>query len=119
MRRRILVADDHVDAAETLALLLRTMGHEVQVVHDGRAALEAARMYRPQLVLLDLDMPGFDGYRVVERLRREQDFAGLPFIAVTGSGAPDEVRRTREAGFAAHLLKPVAVDTLRSVLARF
>ena len=118
MRRRILVADDNVDAAETLALLLQQLGHEVQVVHDGRAALEAARMHKPQLVLLDLSMPGVDGYRVVERLRRENGFDKVPFVAVTAAGAPDDLRRTSDAGFAAHLLKPVALDTLRALLKR-
>jgi two-component system, chemotaxis family, CheB/CheR fusion protein len=118
-RRRILVVDDNVDAAEALALLLRHMGHDVQVAHDGRAALEAARLNHPQLVLLDLGMPGFDGYNVVARLRREDGFAALPFVAVTGSGELDTVRRTREAGFAAHLVKPVSLETLRAVLERF
>jgi CheY-like chemotaxis protein len=118
-RRRILVVDDNLDAAESLAALLRHMGHDVQVARDGRAALEAARMNSPQLVLLDLGMPGVDGYGVVQRLRRENGFDAVPFVAVTGSGLPEDVRRTREAGFDAHLVKPVALDTLRQVLERF
>ena len=118
-RRRILVVDDHLDAAESLAALLRHMGHDVQVARDGRAALEAARLNNPQLVLLDLGMPGVDGFGVVARLRRENGFDKVPFVAVTGSGLPDDVRRTREAGFVAHLVKPVTLDTLRQVLERF
>jgi CheY-like chemotaxis protein len=118
-RRRILVVDDNLDAAESLAALLRHMGHDVQVARDGRAALEAARLNSPQLVLLDLGMPGVDGYGVVQRLRRENGFDSVPFIAVTGSGLPADLRRTRDAGFDAHLVKPVALDTLRQVLERF
>jgi len=118
-RRRILVVDDHLDAAESLAALLRHMGHDVQVARDGRAALEAARLNNPQLVLLDLGMPGVDGFGVVTRLRRENGFDKVPFIAVTGAGLPEDVRRTREAGFDAHLVKPVTLDTLRQVLERF
>jgi CheY-like chemotaxis protein len=116
--KRILVVDDHVDAAQSLALLLRRMGHDVQVVHDGHAALEAARLNRPQLVLLDLTMPGVDGYRVVERLRADPGFARVHFIAVSGSDGEDKRRRTREAGFTEHLVKPVNMDTLRKLLER-
>jgi CheY-like chemotaxis protein len=115
-RRRILVVDDHVDAAQSLAELLEHLGHDVQVAHDGRAALEAARFNRPHVVLLDLGMPGFDGYGVVERLRREAPFKAVAFVAVTGWARPEDLRRTREAGFAAHLAKPVSLETLRSLL---
>ena len=118
-RRRILVVDDHVDAAESLGELLKHMGYDVQVAHDGRAALEATRLYRPQLVLLDLTMPGVDGYGVVERLRRENGFDKIPFIAVTGSRRPEDVERTRAAGFSAHVLKPISIESLRELLARF
>lgn len=118
-RRRILVVDDHIDAAESLAMLLTHMGHDVQVAHDGRAALEASRLNHPQLVLLDLGMPGVDGYNVVERLRREDGFDSIPFIAVTGQDGPEARRRTREAGFDEHLVKPVSLDALRKLLERF
>ena len=117
-RRRVLVVDDHIDAAESLALLLRQMGHDVQVAHDGHAALEAARINRPQLVLLDLGMPGVDGYRVVERLRRDARLANVHFVAVTGSGETEARQRSREAGFDEHLVKPVDLETLRRLLAR-
>jgi CheY-like chemotaxis protein len=118
-RRRILVVDDQLDAAEALAALLRHMGHDVQVARDGHAALEAARLNSPQLVLLDLGMPGVDGYSVVARLRRENGFDSVPFVAVTGAGLPEDLRRTREAGFDAHLVKPVTHEILRQMLERF
>jgi CheY-like chemotaxis protein len=118
-RRRILVVDDNVDAAQSLELLLRQMGHDVQVAHDGHAALEAARMNRPQVVLLDIGMPGVDGYHVVERLRSDPTFARVPFVAVTGYDGDGPRSRSREAGFVEHLVKPVSVETLRDVLERF
>lgn len=117
-RRRILVVDDNVDAAQSLGLLLKQMGHDVQLVHDGHAALEAARINRPQVVLLDLGMPGVDGYRVVERLRSDARFTRVPFVAVTGQGDDVARRRSREAGFIEHLVKPVGVDILRRLLER-
>ena len=117
-RRRILVVDDNIDAAESLGLLLRQMGHDVQIAHDGHAALEAARINRPQVVLLDIGMPGVDGYHVVERLRTEPAFARVPFVAVTGQDGDEARRRSREAGFIEHLVKPVALDTLRRLLER-
>ena len=115
-RRRILVVDDHIDAAESLALLLKQMGHDVQIAHDGHAALEAARINRPHIVLLDLGMPGVDGYSVVERLRRDSRLDDVRFVAVTGSDGDDARQRTRDAGFEVHLVKPVQLDTLRQVL---
>ena len=117
-RRRILVVDDNIDAAQCLAMLLRQLGHDVQVAHDGHAALEAARLNRPQLVLLDLSMPGVDGCSVVARLRSERQFACVRFVAVTGSESDAARRRSREAGFDEYLVKPVPLTTLREVLAR-
>jgi two-component system CheB/CheR fusion protein len=117
-RRRILVVDDNIDAAQCLALLLRQLGHDVQIAHDGHAALEAARLNRPQLVLLDLSMPGVDGCRVVMRLKSDPQFARVRFVAVTGSESDEARQRCRDAGFDEHLVKPVALATLREVLAR-
>jgi CheY-like chemotaxis protein len=117
-RRRILVVDHNVDAAESLGLLLRQMGHDAQVMHDGHAALEAARSHRPHVMLLDLGMPGIDGYHVVERLRRDARLAEVCFVALTGSGEDEARERSREAGFDEHLVKPVDLDTLRRLLER-
>ena len=116
--RRVLVVDDNVDAAQTLGRLLKQMGHDVQVAHDGLAALEAARGNRPEVVLLDITMPGMDGLGVVRRLRQDPRFREVPFIAVTGRGSEDDRRRSREAGFDEHLVKPVALESLQTLLAR-
>jgi len=117
-RRRILVVDDNIDAAQGLAMLLRELGHDVQIAHDGHAALEATRLNQPQLVLLDLGMPGVDGYRVVSRLKSDPRFTRVRFVAVTGTEGDEARRRSREAGFDDYLVKPVALATLREVLAR-
>jgi PAS domain S-box-containing protein len=115
--RRILVVDDNGDAADSLAVLLRLMGNDVRTAPDGPAALEAARAYRPDVVLLDLGLPGMSGYDVCRRLR-EGHFANGPLVvALTGYGQDEDRRRTREAGFDRHLVKPVNPDELREVLA--
>jgi two-component system CheB/CheR fusion protein len=116
--RRILVVDDNVDAAESLGLLLRQMGHDVQIAHDGHAALEAARHGRPQIVLLDLGMPGVNGYDMVERLRKDERLADVRFIAVTGTSGDEARQRSHEAGFEEHLVKPLDMEMLRKLLER-
>jgi CheY-like chemotaxis protein len=114
--RRILVVDDNVDAADSLAVLLRLVGNDVRTAHDGPAALEAARAYRPDVVLLDLGLPRMSGYEVCRRLR-EGHFANGPLVvALTGYGQDEDRRRTREAGFDRHLVKPVNPDELWEVL---
>jgi PAS domain S-box-containing protein len=118
-RRRVLVVDDNVDAAQSLGLLLGQMGCEVQIAHGGAAAIEAARSNQPHLVLLDISMPGVDGYSVVRRLRQDLAFRDVPFIAVTGLGREVDRDRAREAGFNEHLVKPVSLEALREVLERF
>jgi PAS domain S-box-containing protein len=115
--RRVLVVDDNVDAARALGLLLEQMGHDVQVAHDGLAALEAARGNRPEIVLLDITMPGIDGMGVVRRLRQDPRFEEVPFVAVTGRGSEEDRRASREAGFDEHLVKPVGLDSLQRVFA--
>ena len=118
-RRRVLVVDDNVDAAQSLGLLLGQMGCEVQIAHGGAAAIEAARAGQPHLVLLDISMPGVDGYSVVRRLKQDLAFRDVPFIAVTGLGREADRDRAREAGFNEHLVKPVSPEALREVLERF
>ncbi len=117
-RRRVLIVDDNVDAARTLEALLRSLGHDVAVAHDGAAALEAARERRPEVVLLDISMPGLDGLELARRLRAQPGFDRVRFAAVTGLGQDADRRRSHEAGFDAHLVKPLSPDDLRRVLER-
>ncbi len=115
---RILVVDDNVDAATTLGMLLRLGGHEVLLSHDGPAALEAARSFVPDVVLLDIGLPGLDGYGVARVLRQSPETESALLIAVSGYGQDEDRRRSREAGFDQHLTKPVDFDVLTALLAR-
>jgi len=112
---RILVVDDNRDTADTEALLLRAHGHQVEVAHDGPAALELAHQFRPHVFLLDLGLPGLNGYEVAVRLRKE-GFANEPLIAISGYGQPDDRERCRQAGFDHHLVKPVENSALLALL---
>ncbi|HSA69265.1 MAG TPA: PAS domain S-box protein [Burkholderiales bacterium] len=114
--RRILVVDDNVDAARSLEMLLRSLGHETLVVHDGADALRAAPEYRPSIVLLDIGMPGLDGYEVARRLRAMEGGESLRIVAVTGWGQDSDREKSREAGFDLHLVKPVEPRELVRVL---
>ncbi|HEX7378463.1 MAG TPA: response regulator [Pirellulales bacterium] len=115
--RRVLVVDDQPDAAKTLAALLAHLGHEVRIAHDGSAALETAADFRPQVVLLDIGLPGMDGHEVARQLRRRPELAGALLIALTGWGQDDDRRRSHAAGFDAHLVKPVDFAALQALLA--
>lgn len=112
-----LVVDDNRDAAESLAIWLRLQGHDVRVAYDGMAALDVAADFRPHLVLLDLGMAGMDGFEVARRLRERPGADGLRLAALTGWGQQDDHRRTREAGFDHHLVKPVELGKVEELLA--
>ncbi len=114
--RRVLIVDDNVDAAESLGMLLTMEGHEVHVVHEGSAVLSQARAFRPDVALLDLGLPGRDGFEVARDLREAPDQAGVMLIAVTGYGQEEDRRKTSDAGFAFHLIKPVDVAELLGLL---
>ncbi len=116
-RRRILVADDNRDAAESLAILLEFAGHEVRVAHHGRGALSLAQSFRPDTALLDIGMPDMTGYEVAQALRREPWAANIELIALTGWGQDSDRRRAIEAGFDQHLIKPIDPDQLAAVIA--
>src|SRR5688572_3694938 len=114
--RRVLVVDDNVDAAAMLAALIRQMGHEVVLVHDGSAALRAVEGYRPEVILLDIGMPGMNGFEVAQRLRELGRVPQLRIVAVTGWGKPEDRQRSREAGFDMHLIKPVELSEIQQAL---
>ena len=115
-RRRILVVDDNVDSAESLAMVLRVTGHQVRTAHDGLTALAMADEFEPEIVLLDIGLPQMDGYEVARRLRSRQRVDGLVIVALTGYGQDDDRRRSREAGFDHHLVKPVQPAVLKPLL---
>jgi signal transduction histidine kinase len=114
--RKLLVVDDNVDAAQSLAMLLTLEGHQVEVAHDGPAALAAAESFKPDVVLLDIGLPGMSGLEVGQRLREQRGRDGLLLIAMTGFGQEDDRRRSLEAGFDCHLVKPVNTPDLLRLL---
>jgi signal transduction histidine kinase len=113
---RILIVDDNEDAAETLARLLEFGGNSVQTAHDGLAALEATQRFDPQVVLLDIGLPKMDGYEVCRTIRRSRTNRRPLVVALTGWGQDDDRKKTKEAGFDYHLVKPVNFDLLTEIL---
>jgi signal transduction histidine kinase len=113
---RVLVVDDNVDAAETLAELLQVWGCDVHVVHDGPAAIQTAIATVPTFILLDIGLPGMDGYEVAGRLREQECLRNTVLVAVTGYGQDDDLRLAREAKLDYHLTKPVAPEVLRELI---
>jgi PAS domain S-box-containing protein len=117
LSRRILVVDDNEDVAESLAMLLRLSEHHVRVAHSGPAALELAKGFRPEVVFLDIGMPGMDGNEVARCLRQQPGLDGVALVALTGWGAAEDRRRSAAAGFDHHLVKPVEPGDLHTLLA--
>jgi CheY-like chemotaxis protein len=115
--RNVLIVDDNVDAADSLGAMLTAWGYHVTVAHDGPAALAAMQDTQPDIALLDIDMPAMDGYELAAHLRFQPGCEELPIVAITGSGSPDDIRRSRARGFSAHLVKPVSAASLRTLLA--
>lgn len=114
--RRILVVDDNRDAAESLGMLLKLLGAEVQVAYDGPEALQVIGAFRPAIILLDLGMPGMDGYEVARQLRQRPEGRDATLIALTGWGQEEDRRRSKAAGFDHHLIKPADRSVLESLL---
>jgi len=117
-KRRILVVDDNLDAALSLSRLIALLGHDVNVARDGNSALFIARSMRPDFVLLDIGLPGSDGFQVAEALRREPGLGALKIIAVTGRGEEEDRERSQEVGIDYYLLKPIDVPFLESLLGK-
>jgi two-component system CheB/CheR fusion protein len=114
--RRVLVVDDNPGAAQVLALTLsKFWGHDVQTAHAGAAALQVAVCHRPELMLVDIGLPDISGYEVAQRLRAKPDFAGTLLVALTGYDDVEDRRRSEEAGFDVHLVKPASVAVLQEL----
>jgi CheY-like chemotaxis protein len=114
---RILVVDDNVDTANMMCRLLTLLGHEVRVAFDGMSGLEVAESFNPAFILLDIGLPGMDGFTVASRLRQDRRYDQSIIVAVSGYGQDEDRRRSREAGFDYHLVKPVDHEHLFSILA--
>jgi CheY-like chemotaxis protein len=113
----VLVVEDEVDTGDSLCMLLRLYGHDVRLARSGPTAVAVAAEFRPSLVLMDLGLPGMDGYEVARRLRANPDLAGTTLCALSGYTPSEADReRPRQAGFAHHFIKPVGVETLLGVL---
>ncbi len=113
---RILVVDDSVDTAESLAMLLQACGHDVRIAHDGPTAQEVVLDYRPDVVLLDIGLPGLDGYEVAKRVRHQPALSSVVLVAMTGYGQESDRQRSHEAGFDHHLSKPADFGKLQEIL---
>jgi len=116
--RRVLIVDDNEDAANSLALILELGGHETASVYSAVDALARAAEFRPDVVLLDIGLPGMDGYEVAQKLRELPGLRDIRLVAVTGYGRSDDRLRARDAGFDDHLTKPVEYAVLERTLAR-
>jgi len=113
--RRVLVVDDNQDAAESLAMLLRLLGAEVGVAYGGAAAMKMLASFHPSVMLLDIGMPGMDGYEVARRVRADPALSDVLLIAVSGWGQEEDRRRSQSAGFDHHLIKPADVSALEAL----
>ena len=116
LRRRVLIVDDNRNSAKSLSMLLQMEGHQVTVAFDGPSALEAARTTLPEVILLDIGLPGMDGLEVARRLRQDPNLDNVLLVALSGYGQDEDLRRSREAGFNSHLIKPVKLGTLNKLI---
>jgi CheY-like chemotaxis protein len=113
---RILVVDDNLDSADTLALLLQSSGHNVRIANEADTALETADTFKPQVIVLDIGLPKMDGYQVAQRLRQQPQLENPFLIALTGYGQDEDRQRSKQAGFNYHFVKPVDPQGLQSLI---
>jgi two-component system, chemotaxis family, CheB/CheR fusion protein len=116
MPERILVVDDNRDAADSLAKLVRSFGHDVKAVYDGNEAIEQTSLFEPDMALVDIGMPGLDGYETVRQLRERRGNVHLIVVAVTAWSRDEDKRRAYDSGFDLHVAKPMSVETLKELL---
>lgn len=114
---RILVVDDNADTADTLAELLKLNGHDARSECDGPSALDVALAFQPEFILLDIGLPGMDGYEVARRVRQAPELSKATLIALTGYGQEQDRQKSRSAGFDHHLVKPVDPEALLALFA--
>lgn len=114
--RRVLIVDDNEDTAKSLAVMLRIEGHEARIAHSGLTAMDEAREFRPEFIFLDINLPGMNGFDVARRLRLDPELGGVTIVAVTGYGQKEDRRRTQEAGFDHHLVKPVDPEMIYELM---
>lgn len=114
---RILLVEDHPEVAAAQALLLRALGYQVQTANDGVTAIEMAKSMGPDIAVVDIGLPGLDGYQVAETLRSDPQTAAIRLIALTAYGSVEDRQRSQSCGFEAHLVKPASLDQLRLALA--
>jgi two-component system, sensor histidine kinase len=113
---QVLIVDDHVDSADALALLIETWGSGVQLARNGLDALKVADTFAPSVALIDLEMPGMDGYELARRLQAFAHWKTVSMIAISGHGTDEHRQRALESGFEGHLVKPVPPDVLKRTL---
>jgi CheY-like chemotaxis protein len=117
IKHRVLLADDNIDFASSLAFILGGLGHEVAVTHDGEQALAVAREFRPEVAFLDIGLPKLHGYALARELRARPETRGARLVAITGWGQERDRQQAREAGFDEHFVKPVSVEQILEVIA--
>jgi signal transduction histidine kinase/ActR/RegA family two-component response regulator len=115
-KQRIIVVDDNRDSASSFGALLKLMGHDVHIVNDGREALQALADYRPEIMFLDIGMPGMNGYEVVRHIRNDERNKNMLVVALTGYGTTQDVRCSKQAGFDMHIIKPIDIGELNQIL---
>lgn len=118
VQKKILVVDDNVDAAESTAAFLRLEGHEVKAVHDGLQALASLKVFDPHVVVLDIGLPGLDGYAVARQLRSRGDTSHVLLVALTGYGQKEDRSKAAEAGFDYHFVKPADPRDIQTAIER-